>query len=428
MRALPLLPLLASLACAPAGVTYHADVKPLLEGRCVNCHVAGGIAPFALDSYAQAKTYGASMVAATESGTMPPWRAGAADVHYLRDPSLTAAQKKVLSDWVNAGMPEGDAKAKPTVQLAPIGGGLDRTDLTLAMPEAYTPTQAPDDYRCFPLTWPQAQTMAVTGFDAEPGNTRMVHHIALYLVPPDAADLPHQWDQEEAGPGYSCFGGPFGKHDQSFAVQLITAWIPGYQGVSFPRGMGIEVPKGATVVLQLHYNVQDTKTQDLTKLHFKLEPKAQRRAAYQPYLNVAWVAGQMKIPAGQSEVVHQYQSDPRDFFRLLGSPLNLDNGFNLEAVMFHMHRLGVHGQLWLNKANGTSIKVLDVPAWDFHWQIEYYLDTPLRFEPGDKLHLSCTFDNSQARMQPGQQQLTDVNWGENSDEEMCVANILSTEP
>lgn len=33
--------------------TWHADVAPIVEGRCASCHDAGGIGPFPLTSHAE---------------------------------------------------------------------------------------------------------------------------------------------------------------------------------------------------------------------------------------------------------------------------------------------------------------------------------------------------------------------------------------
>ena len=420
MRTFPCWLLVALAACQPPGPSYHQDIEPILEGRCTNCHVAGGIAPFALDSFAGAKDKAALIADAVASGRMPPWKAGPADVTYLRDPSLTAAQKTAIAAWA-LNPSEGD-KTKPAPALAPIGGGLARVDRTVQMTEPYTPRIKPDDYRCFVLTWPETTTKYITGVNALPGVVAQAHHIALYLIDPADSMYPRMWDAQDATPGYECFGGPFGNHPQQFAVNLLTAWIPGYSGTTFPRGGGIKIEPGATVVMQVHYNLANVgeAQADQTAMQFSLADTVERRLAYQPLLDVAWVAGAMKIPAGASAVLHQYAADPRSFFQLLGSPLNTTNGFNLEAVMFHMHTLGKHGELWLEKADRTRIKILDVPAWDFHWQIEYQLTTPVRFEPGDKLRVKCTFENDK----PG---AVETNWGENSTEEMCVANILSSE-
>ncbi|MDX2015165.1 MAG: hypothetical protein SFW67_33540, partial [Myxococcaceae bacterium] len=84
-------------ACGTPPPTFHQDVRPILEGRCVNCHVTGGVGPFALDGYAAAKAMGPAMVDSTQKGRMPPWLATGNDTGgFLRDPSLTAEQKDVL--------------------------------------------------------------------------------------------------------------------------------------------------------------------------------------------------------------------------------------------------------------------------------------------------------------------------------------------
>src|SRR3990167_6676668 len=118
----PLLVLLgaALVACEAPGPTYHQDIKPILDARCVNCHVAGGVAPFALDTWAGASNVAALVANAVESGRMPPWRAGAADVGYLRDPSLSAEQKAAIAAWAQ-NPAEGD-KAKPGLALPVVGG------------------------------------------------------------------------------------------------------------------------------------------------------------------------------------------------------------------------------------------------------------------------------------------------------------------
>jgi hypothetical protein len=269
------------------------------------------------------------------------------------------------------------------------------------------------------VQWPLDEKAFITGFNAAPAVPEQVHHIVVFLVPPSAAALPQQWDDEEPGPGYSCFGGPYGNRPQQFAVNLVSGWVPGYPGITLREGTGIEVPPKALLVVQMHYNLRGPALADQTKLQLTLERTAQRRATYQPLLEPAWFAGAMPIPPGANPVVHQYVGDPRNFFRVTGSPLQTAQGFNIEGLLFHMHKLGVSGEVTLEKGDGRRIKVLSIPSWDFHWQIEYRLSEPLAFLPGDKLRLKCTFDNSRGTRE--------VNWGEGSDDEMCVANLLSSE-
>ena len=77
---------------SPLRPTYYQDVKPIFEGRCTGCHVAGGIAPFVLTSYETARRNRKAIAAAVGSRTMPPWHAETGHRRYLYDPSLTTAQ------------------------------------------------------------------------------------------------------------------------------------------------------------------------------------------------------------------------------------------------------------------------------------------------------------------------------------------------
>src|SRR6186713_2692054 len=57
----------------PGEVMFWQDVAPIYNAKCVRCHQDGGIAPFRLDNYADAKNYAALEKARVEEGTMPPY-------------------------------------------------------------------------------------------------------------------------------------------------------------------------------------------------------------------------------------------------------------------------------------------------------------------------------------------------------------------
>src|SRR5690242_13432295 len=75
--------------------------------------------------------------------------------------------------------------------------------MTVAMPEAYTPS-APngagtDDYRCFLLDPGLTQDAFLTGTDVQPGTPSVVHHVILFQVPPDQVAAAEQKDASYAG-------------------------------------------------------------------------------------------------------------------------------------------------------------------------------------------------------------------------------------
>ncbi|HVI02225.1 MAG TPA: hypothetical protein VM869_26105, partial [Enhygromyxa sp.] len=55
------------------GLTYWKDAKAILDARCVTCHVAGGIGPFALESWDQVEPFAPIIAPAIADLSMPPW-------------------------------------------------------------------------------------------------------------------------------------------------------------------------------------------------------------------------------------------------------------------------------------------------------------------------------------------------------------------
>ena len=60
---------------AEDAVTYHGDLRPLLEHYCTGCHREGGAAPFELTSYQSARQWADASAAAVRARQMPPFLA-----------------------------------------------------------------------------------------------------------------------------------------------------------------------------------------------------------------------------------------------------------------------------------------------------------------------------------------------------------------
>lgn len=416
------LSLLLLAACADRSPTYHADLKPLIDNRCVTCHGDGGIGPFPLRDAEEVAAVGELVVQAVESRSMPPWKAHSDTQEFARNPALTDEEIARFRAWLDGGMQAGDPAEEPD-PLPPIARVLPRTDFTLQMPEAYEPQAgSADDYRCFLIAWPETALTHVTGFEVHPGNSSVVHHVAAFLIRPDGITGPgvidqfRGFDDAAPGPGYPCYGGPSGEGDSQVPAQQLAQWVPGSGATLFPEGVGIPVPPGSLIALQLHYNTPAWDgVPDQTSVDFVVEPTVERVGGFAPFLDPLWPLGSMPIPANTMGVTHRVQSDPRGFFELLNSDLDLTPGFDITGTMFHMHRLGQTGEVKVLRADGTEEHLLTVEPWDFDWQLSYDYAAPIGFEPGDRLSLSCTFDNDRA---------TDTNWGEGSADEMCVANLF----
>jgi mono/diheme cytochrome c family protein len=92
--------------------TYYVDVQPILEKNCVSCHVAGGIAPFALDNPTDAVKWADRIAQVTKSEYMPPFPPSRDSEKFLNERRLGAASKQILEDWAAAKAPLGKAPKK----------------------------------------------------------------------------------------------------------------------------------------------------------------------------------------------------------------------------------------------------------------------------------------------------------------------------
>ena len=413
--------------------TYFQHVKPIVDARCASCHLAGGIAPFPLRTYAQARRQRAAMAAAVRQRVMPPWHADPGYRAYVGNPSLTRAQISAIARWAAQGAPRGNPAA-PGRPLPPIRGGLSREDLRLPLPR-YTPRRvgSTDDYHCFVLDWSRAPRY-VTGVDIAPGQRREVHHIILYMASPEDAATVDAWDARERGPGYRCYGGPAATGAQQIRASFLAGWAPGGSGGDRPAGTGTLVEQGARLIVQIHYNLESTAPRpDRSVVVLKLDDSVQKRRAFAPIVNIGWLVSpqSFRIPAGGRRVTHSFTGDPRAALQLLGTELDLRNGFVIHSALLHMHRLGKRGQIALVRASGRREVLLSISRWDFNWQRDYRFAAPVRFQNGDRLSIRCEHDNSRAHqpLRNGRRPAPrTVTWGEDSSDEMCIGFIYVSEP
>lgn len=398
----------------PAVTSYYRDVKPLLDARCAGCHDGRGIAPFSVERYDLVAPWAALIKQAVVERTMPPWPADNACAEYVGDRSLSEAQIQTIAAWVDGGAVEGDPAEEGPPLDPPDSNDLERVDLTLEMPAAYTPKAEPDDYRCFLIDWPGETTQFVSGFRVTPGEARVVHHVIAYIAGPNQIADVEAFDEVDPEPGYRCFGGP------GINPRWLGGWVPGSGGMTLPPGTGIRIEPGSKLILQMHYNTLAAgKLPDRSSLDLTLESSVEREGTVQPWANPAWVErGTMTIPAFEADVVHQWARDP--------TVLTGGNPFELHVAGLHMHTLGTSARLAIERADGGSECVLDIPRWDFHWQGSYKLASAKVINPGDKLSIECHWDNT-AENQPlvdGKQQVPkEVRWGEGTTDEMCLGTF-----
>lgn len=421
-------PLLLLAACAPdptAGkLTWHRDIAPIIERKCGTCHEAGGVAPFTLKTLADWSTYEAASLSAIRDGRMPPFPARQACAEYSPTQALLPEQRAVLERWIADGKLEGDTADFTALPQPP--DKLTRVDVSLPMKTPFTPTKSPDEYRCFLIDWPFTEPRYITGYELRPGQKALVHHADLFFLSPSFVAEWERRDATDPAPGWECYDIPFGREGS-----WIGTYVPGMRGVDFPEGTGLRVPPGAKVYIQMHYNSGGGEVgPDLSTLDLRLETRVKRIAGVQALSDPKWLSRQMRIPAGKKDVTHTFDIDPTPLASIISEDFVDGRPLKLYATTMHMHALGQSTKLEVIRADGSRTCAVDIPKWDFHWQLAYTLKTPITINPGDQVSVSCTFDNTPenqpvingARVTP-----KDRNWGARTEDEMCVGGVFVTQ-
>ncbi len=402
--------LFALLACGDdttpsAAPTWYGQVEDVITVNCVGCHSSGGIGTFSLEDYDDAFIVRTQVRDAVLDGTMPPWLADPDCADYEGDISLSESEQQLVADWVDAGAPEGDP-GESNDPIAPDPETLEDPDVILEMPTIYTPTEAPDEYRCFVLDWPEEQDTYVVGYDIDPGNDAVVHHVIAYIAEPDTVSYYEDRDADDEGEGYSCYGSPGFVEGED--PRWLGGWAPGGPVSMFPEGTGIRVSAGSKIILQLHYNVENSGPgPDQTQVLVATEDEVDFPSTIQPWANPFWIdTDQMAIPANTDGVTHSFS---------YALPLDL----NIYSASLHMHELGRSGRGLIQRADGSETCLIDVPRWDFNWQRSYRFTEPKLLEAGDSLTVECTWDNPTDE---------DVYWGDGTGDEMCLGTFLMSYP
>jgi len=379
----------------PNAPTYYEDVAPILADHCVGCHVDGGIAPFPLTTYDEVTAEGQRVAIATASREMPPGRADASGAcgEFHEPLWLEDEQIETIGAWVDAGMLAGDPANAPAIPEPDV---LEDATVRVGMDVAYTPDEnVDDDFRCFVLDPNLSIDQFLTGFQVNPGEPRVVHHVVITgLVTEEHQNTVEALDAADPGPGYDCLGG-VGVEDGL----LLAVWAPGTGPTRYPAGTGLRMLYGRKVVMQIHYNLQAGALPDRTTVDLALTPAVDNEA----------------VMTGLGDFDFELSPGDADATGSESFPLNdLEIPVYVHAVWPHMHLAGKTLRVELERG-ADSTCMLDVPRWDFNWQLYYQYQEPLRVEPGDVLSIACSWDMSD------RDEVT--RFGEGTGDEMCLAAL-----
>ena len=355
-------------ANTPEQPTFNRDVLPILQENCQGCHrpkpinISGMVAPFALTSYDEARPWAKSIAKAVEARTMPPWFA-TEEFHgvFRNERGLTSEEIETVVKWATTGAVRGaEEDAPPPLVFQDTEWWLGEPDLVVSLPER---VWVGDDV----VDWQPNIDIVLTAdmlpedrilraVECQPG-AEGVHHIVINAIPP--------------GTDGGIAGG-----------KGIGGLAPGSEPSMSLDGYGIRLEKGSTLRVNMHYFKEageGTGFYDQSTIGLHFYPKG---AEVTEVDSDAFGTLDFEIPPGQPE---WQVSHARTF----------ENDFRVLSYLPHMHLRGVAAKYVAFHPDGTTETLLDIPEYDYNWQVRYQYPEPRSFPAGTRIEATWTFDNSE---------------------------------
>ncbi|MEL6110389.1 MAG: alkyl hydroperoxide reductase, partial [Planctomycetota bacterium] len=227
-----------------------------------------------------------------------------------------------------------------------------------------------------------------------PGAREVVHHVIVFVRPPDGTQF------EDAG--------------------WLAGYVPGRK-VSTHSGHARKITAGSKFVFQMHYAPNGTERKDLTRLAIKF---ADEENVTHRLVTILSMNQDFEIPPNDpSYIVH-------------GDVQSLPEEATLISIYPHMHVRGKSFKAFVSKNAPQAVdrntakeskpcpseqqeQILSVPSYDFNWQHNYFLKTPIPIKSLANLSFEVRFDNSPNNpFNPNPEET--VFWGAQSWEEMVA--------
>jgi hypothetical protein len=398
---------------ASAQVTYASEIAEIIYTNCSTCHRSGEIGPMALTNYEEVKSWGTMIEYVTENRIMPPWQPNPDYSSFLGENYLTDEEIQKISDWVENGMLQGNPAEEPPFPDFPDGSTLGEPDLVLEMAEEWLHEgNFEDDYRYFVLPTNLPEDKIIKAVEFRPGNPKIVHHALVFEdLSGDAAA------NDAATPEYGFDG--FGSFSNSGPASILEqkqfpGYVPGQKPIRYPDGVGQVLHAGADIVLQLHYAPWPVDESDKSKINIFFMDEDEEVLERQLYSEIMvpiepYVSQTFIIPANTIKEFHGTYTVPVDV--------------SLVNIAPHMHLLGKHWEIWMEKPGGEIVNLINIPEWDFNWQGSYYFDRYMVAPAGTVIHAVASYDNTSTNPNNPSNPPQFVSWGEGTTDEMFYLPI-----
>jgi hypothetical protein len=373
--------LFAVSASAASVPTFNKDVAPILYNRCLECHRPGEAGPMAFRTYQETRPWAKAIKDAVAKHEMPPWYANTAIDHFKNDRHLSDGEIATLVQWVEGGSPEGKKSDLPKLPEFTEGWVIGKPDMILSLPKEFKiPASGVVQYQYFTIDPGFTEDTWIQAAEVRPSQRAQVHHILVFAQ-----------DGKKRNP----------RGGEQFSDMLI-GYAPGVPSLTWDSDTAFLVKAGSTFLLQVHYTTNGKEAIDKSIVGLKI------RKDKPTYRAVCGSGTQFRLDIPPNDP--NYEAKASYIFREDTTLLDLTP---------HMHLRGKAFKYVLTYPDGRSEVLLDVPHYDFNWQLAYILSEPRTVPAGSRMDVTAWYDNSaNNKYNPDPSQT--VHWGDQTFQEMMI--------
>ncbi|HXF05185.1 MAG TPA: cytochrome c [Blastocatellia bacterium] len=347
-------------------VRFTREVIRIFQQNCLGCHRPGGIAPFSLASYEEARPWAKAIKEELLEKRMPPWNALKGFGDFRNAPPLMQNDVDLVVNWVEGGVPRGDAKDLPPEPLISSDWPLGVPDRVVELPVVEVAADA-DEFRCLPVPLSLGRDVWVSAFDLDPGNGTVVHCATFYRERREEEPKSYADGREIASPGQSC--PPPG--------EILGTWVPGLTPAHLSPGIGYRISPETRLVARVHYRGRG----EATVVHSRIGLYFSRSGRNRPITLISFTSPSERIPPGESRHALRLQHI-------------VESDLAAVAVLPLAHPLLVSLQVTAYRPDNTATVLLWTRGSRFDWRPTYIYKEPVPLPRGTRLVVTAYFNNS----------------------------------
>ena len=354
-----------------AQVTYHEHIAPILEKNCLSCHQENDIGPIPFTSYDDVASYASMIQFVTDTKLMPPFKADYHKVQFANERSISDEERDLIAQWIDEGLLEGKSlKAKSKKQESSNSD----YDYTICMAEKFEHYGIYyDQYQVFPLELDLASDKYISDIFFEPGNKKIVRSANISLAPKGKSSKLDTWD-----PRYGFFA--YGSLGFNSSYPNWYSWMPNTTSTRLSENEHLYLPNDSELLLHIHYGPYGEIQTDSSCVHFNFAEKQKSVLQNVPFAHIALMADTFLLEGGLK--------------KRISSSIELPVDVSLRSITPLAHLLCRSWEVFAVLPDRSSVSILSIDDWDFHWREKYIFKEALNLPKGTKIYSTATYDNT----------------------------------